>query len=82
MTRDYAERRARWEPLLEVTQAKGDSEARIPCFRRKTSSRTSRPGTKAIRLENFFFCESEFSIRLQHPLFIELKFIRYAQVGG
>jgi hypothetical protein len=27
MTRDYAERRARWEPLLEVTQAKGDSEA-------------------------------------------------------
>jgi hypothetical protein len=27
MTRDYAERRARWEPLLEVTQAKGDGEA-------------------------------------------------------
>ncbi len=27
MTRDYAERRARWEPLMEVTQAKGDSEA-------------------------------------------------------
>jgi hypothetical protein len=26
MTRDYAERRARWEPLLEVTQAKGDGE--------------------------------------------------------
>ncbi len=27
MTRDYAERRARWEPLAEVTQIKGDSEA-------------------------------------------------------
>jgi hypothetical protein len=27
MTRDYAERRSRWEPLTEVTQAKGDSEA-------------------------------------------------------
>jgi hypothetical protein len=27
MTRDYAERRARWEPLLEVTQMKGDGEA-------------------------------------------------------
>jgi hypothetical protein len=27
MNRDYAERRARWEPLLEVTQMKGDSEA-------------------------------------------------------
>jgi len=27
MTRDYAARRARWEPLLEVTQMKGDSEA-------------------------------------------------------
>jgi hypothetical protein len=27
MTRDYAERRARWEPLLEITQMKGDSEA-------------------------------------------------------
>jgi hypothetical protein len=27
MTRDYAERRARYEPLLEVTQMKGDSEA-------------------------------------------------------
>lgn len=27
LTRDYAERRARWEPLLEVTQIKGDSEA-------------------------------------------------------
>jgi hypothetical protein len=27
MTRDYAERRAHWEPLLEVTQMKGDSEA-------------------------------------------------------
>ncbi len=27
MTRDYAERRARWEPLMEATQAKGDSEA-------------------------------------------------------
>jgi hypothetical protein len=27
MTRDYAERRARWEPLAEVTQMKGDSEA-------------------------------------------------------
>ena len=27
MTRDYAERRARWEPLVEVTQMKGDSEA-------------------------------------------------------
>ncbi|NCF17262.1 MAG: DUF3604 domain-containing protein [Haliea sp.] len=26
MTRDYAERRARWEPLMEVTQMKGDSE--------------------------------------------------------
>jgi hypothetical protein len=26
MTRDYAERRSRWEPLTEVTQAKGDSE--------------------------------------------------------
>jgi hypothetical protein len=26
MARDYAERRARWEPLLEVTQAKGDGE--------------------------------------------------------
>ncbi len=27
LTREYAEKRARWEPLLEVTQAKGDSEA-------------------------------------------------------
>ncbi len=27
MTRGYAERRARWEPLLEVTQMKGDGEA-------------------------------------------------------
>jgi hypothetical protein len=27
MSRDYAERRARWEPLTEVTQAKGDGEA-------------------------------------------------------
>ena len=26
MTRDYAERRARWEPLMEVTQMKGDGE--------------------------------------------------------
>jgi hypothetical protein len=26
MTRDYAERRARWEPLAEVTQMKGDGE--------------------------------------------------------
>lgn len=27
LTQDYAERRMRWEPLLEVTQIKGDSEA-------------------------------------------------------
>jgi hypothetical protein len=27
MTRDYAERRARWEPLMEVTQMKGTGEA-------------------------------------------------------
>ena len=27
MTRDYAERRARWEPMYEVTQIKGDGEA-------------------------------------------------------
>jgi hypothetical protein len=27
LTREYAEKRALWEPLLEVTQAKGDSEA-------------------------------------------------------
>jgi len=27
LTRAYAEKRARWEPLLEVTQTKGDSEA-------------------------------------------------------
>ena len=27
MTKDYAERRARWEPLMEVTQMKGDGEA-------------------------------------------------------
>ena len=27
MTQDYAERRARWEPLMEVTQTKGDGEA-------------------------------------------------------
>ena len=26
MTRDYAKLRARWEPLIEVTQMKGDSE--------------------------------------------------------
>lgn len=26
LTRDYAERRSRWEPLMEVTQTKGDSE--------------------------------------------------------
>src|SRR3990172_6960093 len=26
LTRDYAERRSRWEPLMEVTQSKGDSE--------------------------------------------------------
>ena len=26
MTRDYAERRARWEPIVEVTQIKGDGE--------------------------------------------------------
>lgn len=26
LTREYAEQRARWEPLLEVTQVKGDSE--------------------------------------------------------
>jgi hypothetical protein len=27
MTRDYAERRAKWEPLMEATQEKGDGEA-------------------------------------------------------
>jgi hypothetical protein len=27
MTREYAQRRARWEPLMEVTQNKGDGEA-------------------------------------------------------
>jgi hypothetical protein len=27
LTRDYAERRQRWEPLIEVTQFKGDGEA-------------------------------------------------------
>ena len=27
MTKDYAERRARWEPLMEATQEKGDGEA-------------------------------------------------------
>ena len=27
LTREYAEKRAMWEPLLEVTQAKGDGEA-------------------------------------------------------
>ncbi len=27
MTRDYAERRARWEPLMEATQEKGDGES-------------------------------------------------------
>jgi hypothetical protein len=27
MTKDYAERRARWEPLMEATQMKGDGEA-------------------------------------------------------
>jgi hypothetical protein len=27
LTRDYAERRARWEPIIEATQQKGDSES-------------------------------------------------------
>ena len=27
LTREYAEKRSRWEPLMEVTQTKGDSEA-------------------------------------------------------
>ena len=27
LTRDYAERRSRWEPIVEVTQIKGDGEA-------------------------------------------------------
>ena len=42
--RDYAERRQRWEPLIEVTQYKGDSRPTRSC-RRRTSSRTTRPGT-------------------------------------
>ena len=32
MTKDYAERRAKWEPLMEVTQQKGDSEAHPSAF--------------------------------------------------
>ncbi len=43
---DYVEPRAKWEPLYEVTQIKGDGEAH-PFLRRTTSSPTTRPGTPA-----------------------------------
>jgi hypothetical protein len=45
--RDYAEQRAKWEPLYEVTQTKGTAK-RTRSSRRMTSSPTSRHGTRAI----------------------------------
>ena len=44
--REYAENRRRWEPLYEVTQMKGTSEAHRS-FRPTTSSLASRSGTRA-----------------------------------
>ena len=42
----YAAERARWEPIMEITQIKGDGETH-PNFRQMTSSPTSNAGTRA-----------------------------------
>ena len=41
LTKEFADLRARFERLVEVTQIKGDGEAH-PCFRRTTSSPVTR----------------------------------------
>ena len=47
LTRQYAETRSNWEPLVEVTQMKGDGETH-PYFHPTTSLRTSSVGTGEI----------------------------------
>ena len=46
LDRDYAERRRRWEPLAEITQTKGDSEAH-PFLPPGARSRPLNAGTRA-----------------------------------
>ena len=41
LTREYAETRARVEPVYEVTQMKGDGKSRIPSYRRTMSLRAT-----------------------------------------
>jgi hypothetical protein len=91
LTRDYAERRARWEPLLEVTQTKGDSETHpllspndeFANFERWDKSNLSVPGTpKKPEMYPFEYARSALELGLQQEVKLGVNPFKFGMIGS
>ena len=91
LTRDYAERRARWEPLMEITQTKGDSETHpllspndeFANFERWDKSNLSVPGTpKKPEMYQFEYARSALKLGLQQEAKLGANPFKFGMIGS
>ena len=91
LTREYAEQRALWEPLLEVTQAKGDSEAHpflstedeFADFETWSFGNAGAPTTpKENEMLQYEYARSALQWGLKHQIKLGVNPFKFGMVGG
>ena len=91
LTREYAEQRALWEPLLEVTQAKGDSEAHpflstedeFADFETWSFGNAGAPTTpKKNEMLQYEYARSALQWGLKHQIKLGVNPFKFGMVGG